>query len=279
MKTIEINNKQYQKCDIVILPSSDKDSLIYSNSLLNKLSYGELSPSKCNHYYLYIISNDEIKEDQINKQICIFKSDNGLITCLAGKGIGRVKTIGKYYSVLATTDTSLTINHPNQCDGCKAGLPLDGFIHKDSQMFGITCSKNKYVDKLPQIPTTFIKQYIDAYNNGNVINKVLVEVEGFECEDGHYMNYQTTCAYPHCNKYNQPKIKLNQNNEISILTEQKQIGYTEAARNEERIFNASMMNKNKQRFSREEVVELLKQFNNDKPGAFDCSNWIEQNLK
>ena len=42
--------------------STDKTSLIYCNSLLAKLSYGELSPVNCSHYHLYILSDDKIKE-------------------------------------------------------------------------------------------------------------------------------------------------------------------------------------------------------------------------
>ena len=52
----------------------------------------------------YITSDEEIKERNIDKHTCIFVSDNGLITTLAGKGYGRVKTIGKYYKIILTTD-------------------------------------------------------------------------------------------------------------------------------------------------------------------------------
>jgi hypothetical protein len=233
MKTIKINNKQYQECNIVMLPSSDKNSLIYSNSLLNKLSYGELSPSKCNHYYLYILSNDEIKEGDwciethikspnFNK---LFKAHNKQHYLHSVEACNNYDSIKK---VIAAIDTSL---------------------------------------KLPQIPTTFIQQYISAYNNGNVIEKCLVEVEECKVCKGtkrHIVSMfgEVNCGY--CQKiegieklYKKLPIKLNENNEISIL----------------------LPTVEKQRFSREEVVELLKQFNNDKPGVFDCTNWIEQNLK
>ena len=33
----------------------------------------------------------------------------------------------------------------NQCDGCRAGLPLDKYgTHQDGQMFGIDCTKHLY---------------------------------------------------------------------------------------------------------------------------------------
>lgn len=34
----------------------------------------------------------------------------------------------------------------------------------------------------------------------------------------------------------------------------------------------------KDSWNREEVIELIKQFNNDKPEGFDASEWIEDNL-
>ena len=43
----------FKKQKVVMLPTNEKASLIYGNSLLNKLSYGELSPSHCSHYHLF----------------------------------------------------------------------------------------------------------------------------------------------------------------------------------------------------------------------------------
>jgi hypothetical protein len=56
---------------------------------------------------IYITSDEEIKDLDIDTKVYIFKSDNGMITCLAGKGYGRVKTIGKYYEIILTTDPDL----------------------------------------------------------------------------------------------------------------------------------------------------------------------------
>lgn len=42
--------------------------------------------------------------------------------------------------------------------------------------------------------------------------------------------------------------------------------------------NTITIRKMKDSWTTEEVVNLLQQFNNDKPGKFDCSNWIEQNI-
>lgn len=43
----------------------------------------------------------------------------------------------------------------NQCDGCKAKLPLKDGIHKDNQTFGIGCTKDRY--NQPKITNNSIK--------------------------------------------------------------------------------------------------------------------------
>jgi hypothetical protein len=58
-------------------------------------------------FNIHITNNEEIKDSEIDTKVCIFKSDNSMITCLAGKGYGRVKTIGKYYEIILTTDQDL----------------------------------------------------------------------------------------------------------------------------------------------------------------------------
>ena len=32
----------------------------------------------------------------------------------------------------------------NQCDGCIRGIPVVNGVHKDEQVFGMVCSKNRY---------------------------------------------------------------------------------------------------------------------------------------
>ncbi len=58
-------------------------------------------------HYVYITTIQEVGDSEIDTKTCIFISDNGLITTLAGKGHGRVKTIGKYYEIILTNDPKL----------------------------------------------------------------------------------------------------------------------------------------------------------------------------
>jgi hypothetical protein len=106
---------------------------------------------------------------------------------------------------------------------------------------------------LPQIPQDFIQTFIASYNNGVILDKVLVEYD-----------LPKICENPLESSFKQ--IKLNSSNEISIVTEQKQM------------------------FSREEVVELIHKCHStiyrnnsleEVPQEFtdDINNWIQQNLK
>ena len=201
MKTILINNKHYQECDVVMLATGKSKigtimkclelSPLHDDSIDKQI--GELTLNKnsmicqANDFWqpqhLYIISSEPIKDDlQIDSQVCIFKSSNGQITTLAGKERGRVKTPGQYYSIIATTDSDLL---------AKFG--------SDGEIYG------KMKDGLLQIPQLFIQHFINEYNKGNVITKVLVKCEEIK-----------SATYEPCVKWS--LIKINPDNEISVLT-------------------------------------------------------------
>ena len=219
MKTIQINNKHYKECDVVMLETTKTNNLndIVLNpektrlATLNPLTIDSKQP--CTNQHLYILSNDEIKEgescyDEIEKRIIINQYKN--------------QVSKQRFKVIATTDSSL------QFAIDKSPYPME--IHL-----------------LPQIPQQFIEYFISEYNKNNVISKVLIKVN--------IMNkgYDKIGDYPYqeCTK-----LKLNQNNEISILTEQKQ------------------------NYSREEVIELLYKHTEDMfKSKMDLESWIKENLK
>jgi len=230
MKTQTINGKQYQECDVVMLETSKTNNLndIVLNpdktrlATLNPLTVDSKQP--CTNQHLYILSNDEIKEGDWYLDLKLNE--------LFSKSNPQISNIEWQKKVIATTDTSLEIN---------ISRPLS------------------VTRLLPQIPTTFIQQYIDAYNNGNVIEKCFVEVESkFGYKDKISNN---TYGYDF-HKYF--KLKLNENNEISIL----------------------LPTVEKQMFSREEVKVLIHGFSKvflalveTNEVQKNINNWIEQNLK
>lgn len=99
-------------------------------------------------------------------------------------------------------------------------------------------------NQFPQPSQSFIEKYVEEYNKGNVITEVMVEY-GFIKGVGAEFGYKSSDI---------EVLKINpKDNTITIR-------------------------KIKDSWNREEVIRLLLDFNNDKPGVFDCSGWIEENL-
>lgn len=216
----------YNKCKAILIASNQEQNSLYGykdKSLLfgyNKEGYNKLEAEKefTQHYHLYIISEDEIKEnefDNLLKQGLYFESSNEIIKVITNQ---RIKTIGTYKKIIATTDNEL------------------GF----GDEFG-------YFEHLPQIPQSFIEQYITEYNKGNIISDVLVEYEKGKMEE-----INKGFVFPSI-------LKINQNNTINIKTV-------------------------KDSFSREEVTALITKAisetnaSNNRNVSMLPSKFIEQNL-
>lgn len=91
---------------------------------------------------------------------------------------------------------------------------------------------------LPQPSKSFIEKYVKEHYSGVPIINVLVE----------YNHLLSTTGL------NEEWLKVNDSD------------------------NTITIKKIKDSWTRDEVVNLLQQFNNDKSGAFDCTKWIEENL-
>jgi len=183
MKTIQINNRHYQECDIVMLESLNESDLFLK---VNELEFNKRRPLHgikdlgWKYHHLYILSNDEIKDGDWYYQYNPFGSvigkcdDKSPFVAKSSRYIWENK--GK--KIIATTDSS--VKYPER---------FPSFV------------------TLPQIPQSFIEHFIGEYNQGNVINKVSVECYFTHETDGDkFLNF-----------------KLNQNNEISIVNKQTEI--------------------------------------------------------
>jgi hypothetical protein len=235
MKTQIINKKHYQECDVVMLPTDKESKLCFViNTENSTLTLFEDPMEKGKRFFpqhLYILSNEDLKEgdwfiDLHNLDKPKFCDNQQLANKLNLKK-EQVKKI------ISTTNKELTII------GRNISYPILG----------------QTITYLPQIPQQFIDYFVSEYNKGNVISKVLVEVEEY---DKGYSN-KGTSSIPSSFSYWQGmglKIKLNQNNEVNILTKQKQV------------------------FSREEVIALITKYNWDSDAANDAwkDKWLEQNL-
>ena len=167
----------FKKTQVIILPTNQKTSLLLTER--NELHYST-NPVKdfsiINDYdrfqYLYFLSDEEIDDDNwilIDERNNKTQNNNNPIWKL-----GQVNNItnncifvkGRPYEVLnpnwckkiiATTDESLKLNIPILGKG-----DISDFAH---YLF------------LPKPSQDFIKQYVESYNEGNIITNVLVEYE------------------------------------------------------------------------------------------------------
>lgn len=155
------NKKMFKKCKVVMLPTNEKATdntkpMLWLGAISKQLRYDKNGTGWIDKsilvQHLYIISDKEIK-DGWN----YFESSNGMIKVITNQ---RVKTIGTYKGVIATTDKSL---------GVKLLEP-----HKDK--YG-DVRYNEFSNSLPQPSQSFIEKYIQSYNKGQQIVDVLVEYE------------------------------------------------------------------------------------------------------
>ena len=153
----------YKKVKLVMLPTNEK-AMIIRRKITNELKISSLNnPQLWDCQHLYILSDEEINH----------------------KGKHYLKTETGYKEILASTDTSLTIEGK-----CCCMKPESGGCYQ--------CNKS-----LPQIPQSFIEYFIFEYNKGNTITEVMVEYESI----GAYANPKYNSDY---------QLKINPNNTINI---------------------------------------------------------------
>ena len=172
MKTVEINNKHYINAKVLILSADKiglKGDLVLNNYVSNphKLFYASVNCEAIYQQHLYVISNEEIKKSDW----CLLDNNVGesvgfeIKKCLEADIIngeytfkennGDLFTTGRCDKIIATTNSSLKVNKTNTG------------VFKDLQY------------ELPQLSKKFIESYIELYNNGNIIEDVLVELEQY----------------------------------------------------------------------------------------------------
>lgn len=216
-----------KKCKVVMLATEEKVDIGAPNWWLQgqkKLIINNLISN------LYITSDDEIKDGDYCMSIDINSKLHKPFKCVNKEAFINPEFLNSVDAkdvkkIIAITDTSLT--------------PL----------FCKTQTKN-----IPQIPQSFINQYIESYNKGNVITEVMVEYDGikeFGIKEykGNILVFDNTTINPNYNK-----LKINLDNTINI----KPI---------------------KDSWNREEVIILLNKWLSDEDNNdFDQQKWIEENL-
>lgn len=197
------------------MPMHDKDTL-YPLRLSSKPNSPTSMRKECVRQHLYLTSDEEIvKGDYMYNPM-----DNNIIQWDGDLTMTKNPVEYGYGKVVATTDQS---------------LPFQWRDHRN----------DLHSYHFPQIPADFLRAYVDAYNKGNPIANVLVQVEKvlnttIESIDSYIFKFVP---------------KLNSSNEV-IIKETK-VCYT-----------------------REEVIELFKSFNFDmgELTSNELHNWIDRNL-
>jgi len=141
----------YKLCKVVMLPTNEKSNIWWSGQKLLFNNTPE-DPSRGECQYLYVLSDDEIKEGDwfINRQYFIEVNDEpeyDIWQC-DDKTILDVDC----KKVIASTDPSLII---------KGEYPYNANIDLN----------------LPSLPQSFVEEYVSKYNKGNKIEDIMVKYE------------------------------------------------------------------------------------------------------
>lgn len=210
MKTLEINDKHYIDCKVVLLATDDKTNIWQLNES-NHLTicgnnHGEtpISREECNlsdqynAIHLYITSDEEIKEGD---------------WCIGDDIVYKYTHINDFWvqfkkrskKIIATTNSSLLITFSEDKD-----IRGEAYERKFS---------------LPQPSKEFIQSYIESYNSGCAVDYVLVEIESYcshgdKCLSNGAYNKQHLCnvSYRLKLKDNTIIIKNKKDNWYDILT-------------------------------------------------------------
>ena len=178
--------EQFKRSQVVMLPTNEKslNSVFTLRSDKPYLMSEQNSPFKARiydtkdlyhtYFNLYIISDDEIKEDD-------WYYDNVVLQIRQWRSFMIYNKL-QHKKVIATTDTSLKIDNPNYDIGRLA-----------------------YIN-LPQPSQQFIEKYIEEYNKGNIITDVLVEYE-YLLDDKTVLPYWNLKVNPKDNTITIKKLK------------------------------------------------------------------------
>jgi len=164
MKKIESNEKYYRENDIVMLPTNVSNRYNCTQGLI----------VKC-HKAWTPIGEDTIKENTLgisknySTGVLEYYTPQYLYVLSNGKIIEDDWCYDKVMGLIFKTDNDTDFNYINQTDVVKKIICTN-----NKEIFSITLGK--YQELLPQIPQSFINEYINEYNKGNYITKVLVEM-------------------------------------------------------------------------------------------------------
>lgn len=183
-KIIEKYGKYYQEVKVALAESK--------KPIKDDLNCFSLIYATQKKQFIYILSDEKPTEgefvyDYAHDKIGKFDGlviDNGSFSDHAKK-------------IIATTNDSLKL----ECSGCR--------FHKNNSSVIYTCSCQSF----PKPDIDFVENFMESYNNGKIINDVLIEVNLLCCQTG------INCGFPcngDCTVIAVPELKVDKNNVIAI---------------------------------------------------------------
>jgi len=232
MKIIKIEDKFYQEFKVVMVPTKNPNCL-RKNQLWTHSNDGGKTVQLCGIFGTYQpVSPKELEGYCIPQELC-FLSDEGikegdLFLKMYPEGFVIYESNEKEYISKCTSTYEV--------DSIKYSDKSYNFIHKKlcKKIIASTDKLNIHANIsdsyrtsncLPQIPITFINHFYNQYIIGNIIDKVLVEVELYSIDFS--IDFSEKFIDFMLDETNYPIIKLNKSHEISnCLVELKKSNYT-----------------------------------------------------
>lgn len=189
-------NTLNKECRVVMLFTRESNIWSYKE---RRLYYNQANPNdidESKYYKLYIISDDEIKLNDWYLNLDLRSTEWGVIQATTERLAEISNDAPSCKKIIASTDISL------------------GLVKDQND-----CPMPAYSKLLPQIPQDFIEKYIDSYNAGSPIEKVLIEYDCLasdkfvEFDLSEHSSKDLTDSYCIENR-----IKVNPNNTISIIS-------------------------------------------------------------
>ncbi len=244
-----------KKAKIILLPTESRGSKAVTiidnkafNTSLDPKSYNDYK-SGAKHYHLYIVVDEEIKEDD-----WVYDSVLNQVIQLKKEGVNAIKQASSefgdigYKKIIATTDSSLTI----PCTFCKG----EGDVNTNLGNIGCFKCNEKGETQLPQPSSSFIAKFVELYNKGKAPEYLMIEYESCPITVEELMERSGNVNGLLPSKY---FLKVNPKDNCIII---KPI---------------------KSEFTRKEVVELFNKCEKDgiielKKFSHEFNKWIEENL-
>jgi len=211
LKLIKYDNKFYNLCEIVMLPTMSKPNgnVLWIDSLFSNLNfddcnyYGSIYHKRVKLQHLYCLSDEEItvgcwyyfeseRESFVRQCKSIDRTKEYWLD-------GNIKGGIILKKIIITTDNSL------------------GIITGDKLIDPSTNTKELIGELLPKFTNDFLNNYVEKFNNGITISNVLVE---YECDSEDYNNWNP--PYPNRPLDGQIVYKLKVDSKDNTITVKEQ---------------------------------------------------------